>query len=787
MDISYYKKYEPIFGEWSIVREIGEGSFGKVFEIERRDFGYTYKAALKAITIPQSRSEIERIADDGMGPESVTAYFRGFVQELVEEFRIMSKLKGESNIVSYEDHRVIEHTDEIGWDVFIRMELLTPLTKYAKEHGISRADVIRLGIDICSALELCRKNNIIHRDIKPENIFVSENGKFKLGDFGIAKTVEKTTGGLSKKGTYTYMAPEVYKGEAYGASVDIYSLGIVLYRFMNNNRTPFLPSYPTPIKYADRESAMNRRMDGETIPAPANADEALSRVILKACAYKPEERYRSAADMRHDLEALLGEDEQQPDLDKTVGVFSGTGTAKVDAPAAAPNATEEAEALAETDSSNIKVPLAATEVGTVGVFSAYGSADGPLFMDEVPVQLPTVVESDEADFGNSGASENAEETEDTVPASAVYSEATERIEQRPSSPHTEPNGGTKQTDSQQKQRKKTPAIIAAILVAAIVIGIAAFSNMGNSESDGSDVAAETPEPGWSEWTSELPAGVTEDGYVIEQATRYRSRSLETTTSSSSSLAGWEPLGAGHERGSYGSWSSWSTSPAYASDSRKVETKTQYSYRTKSTTSSSSSSLNGWVLYDTKESYGSWSDWSDSYISSSSNRQVDTRQVKTGARYLVAHYCTGNTGDDNKYKSANWKFDSRCSYHELGWYDGEKSLGTQVDGETCSNTCWKYFVMDTEEIYKTQYRSRSIVTTYYYYKWSDWSSYSDTYQSSSSTKEVRTRTAYRYCDRSQVPTYHFQRWGDWSNWTTQKISPSSTVQVETGTFYRYKEK
>ena len=376
MDISYYKKYEPIFGEWSIVREIGEGSFGKVFEIERRDFGYTYKAALKAITIPQSRSEIERIADDGMGPESVTAYFRGFVQELVEEFRIMSKLKGESNIVSYEDHRVIEHTDEIGWDVFIRMELLTPLTKYAKEHGISRADVIRLGIDICSALELCRKNNIIHRDIKPENIFVSENGKFKLGDFGIAKTVEKTTGGLSKKGTYTYMAPEVYKGEAYGASVDIYSLGIVLYRFMNNNRAPFLPPYPTPIKYADRESAMARRIKGEALPAPANADEALSRVILKACAYKPEDRYRSAADMRRDLEALLGEGEQQPDLDKTVGVFSGTGTAKVDAPVTAPTDVKEPEPSSETAEPVSKTaaffaePLpTVSDFGTVSIFS----------------------------------------------------------------------------------------------------------------------------------------------------------------------------------------------------------------------------------------------------------------------------------------------------------------------------------------------------------------------------------------------------------------------------------
>ena len=780
MDISYYKKYEPIFGEWSIVREIGEGSFGKVFEIERRDFGYTYKAALKAITIPQSRSEIERIADDGMGPESVTAYFRGFVQELVEEFRIMSKLKGESNIVSYEDHRVIEHTDEIGWDVFIRMELLTPLTKYAKEHGISRADVIRLGIDICSALELCRKNNIIHRDIKPENIFVSENGKFKLGDFGIAKTVEKTTGGLSKKGTYTYMAPEVYKGEAYGASVDIYSLGIVLYRFMNNNRAPFLPPYPTPIKYADRESAMNRRMDGETIPAPANADEALSRVILKACAYKPEERYRSAADMRRDLEALLGEDEQQPDLDKTVGVFSGTGTAKVDAPAAAPNATEEAEALAETDSSNIKVPLAATEVGTVGVFSAYGSADDPLFMDEVPVQLPTVVESDEADFGNSGASENAEETEDTVPASAVYSEATERIEQRSSSPRTEPNVGAKQTDSQQKQRKKTPAIIAAILVAAIVIGIAAFSNVGNSESDGSDVAAETPEPGWSEWTSELPAGVTEDGYVIEQATRYRSRSLETTTSSSSSLAGWEPLGVGYEWGSYGSWSSWSTSPAYASDSRKVETKTQYSYRTKSTSQQYSS-------------WSGWSDWQDRSVSSTSTRDVETRTVYA-YYYYTCNYCgahmhywgehicytwLGGCGRSNAVYSDSW----HIVWSTTSWSNARDPHGT---GHSFIGSPPNALFVYTDGGSKTQYRYRTRtlddVTTY-----SDWSSYSDTYQSSSSTKEVRTRTVYRYCDRSQVPTYHFQRWGDWSDWTTQQISPSSTVQVETGTFYRYKEK
>ena len=396
MDISYYKKYEPIFGEWSIVREIGEGSFGKVFEIERRDFGYTYKAALKAITIPQSQSEVKSVLADGMDEQSATSYFRGFVEEMVAEFVLMSKLKGHSNIVSYEDHRVVEHTEGIGWDILIRMELLTPLLDHVSKNPLSRGDVIKLGIDICKALEVCRKNNIIHRDIKPENIFYSDIGDFKLGDFGIAKTVEKTTGGLSKKGTYTYMAPEVYKGEAYGASVDIYSLGIVLYRFMNNNRTPFLPPYPTPIKYADRESAMARRIKGETLPAPANADEALSRVILKACAYSPKDRYLSPSDMRRDLEALLGDVEQQPDLDKTVGIFSGKGTAKVDAPVTAATDVKEPEPASETAEPVSKTaaffaePLpTVSDAGTVGIFSGSKAASAESTVSE-PVQLPTV-------------------------------------------------------------------------------------------------------------------------------------------------------------------------------------------------------------------------------------------------------------------------------------------------------------------------------------------------------------------------------------------------------------
>ena len=210
MDINYYKQYEPIFGAWRITRLIGEGSFGKVFEMEREDFGVTYKAALKAITVPANESEVREVMAEGMDEASVRDYFGTFVQDLVKEFALMSKLKGNSNVVSYENHQVIEQKGGIGWDILIQMELLTPLNEYTRKHTITRQDVIRLGIDLCRALELCQKYNIIHRDVKPENIFISDAGDYKLGDFGIARTVEKTTSGLSKKGTYTYMACLLY-------------------------------------------------------------------------------------------------------------------------------------------------------------------------------------------------------------------------------------------------------------------------------------------------------------------------------------------------------------------------------------------------------------------------------------------------------------------------------------------------------------------------------------------------------------------------------------------------
>ncbi len=295
---------EKILPKWKIVKIIGEGSFGKVFEICRNEYGIEEHSALKVISIPQSDNEVKTLKNDGLNDSETTDYFKAVVNDFVKEIKLMKQLKGCPNIVSYEDFAVVERTESIGFEIFIRMELLKPLPDYLQENRVRVYDVIQLGIDMCKALEVCRETNIVHRDIKPDNIFVSAEGVFKLGDFGIARTLEKTKAGLSRKGTYNYMAPEVYNGNDYGFSADIYSLGLVLYKLLNNNREPFLPPYPAPVKYADKSEALVKRIQGEALPVPENADEELADVIFKACSYNPEARYLYPKEFKEALESI---------------------------------------------------------------------------------------------------------------------------------------------------------------------------------------------------------------------------------------------------------------------------------------------------------------------------------------------------------------------------------------------------------------------------------------------------------------------------------------------------
>ena len=106
-----YSRYEPIFGSWYITKKIGEGAEGKLFQIRREDeLGNVYLSALKVITIPSGGDqEIRALMSSGMGEEDLELYYGNVVNRAANEFSLMYKLKGNSHIVSYEDHVILRH------------------------------------------------------------------------------------------------------------------------------------------------------------------------------------------------------------------------------------------------------------------------------------------------------------------------------------------------------------------------------------------------------------------------------------------------------------------------------------------------------------------------------------------------------------------------------------------------------------------------------------------------------------------------------------------------------
>lgn len=289
---------------WKVIEELGEGGYGKVYEIERTQHGITERDALKIIRIPTNRRQYDELAYrmTSEDPESINAVFSDQKDKVIEEIRAMQKLKANDNIVGIKDWTVEKLDDGYSWEIFIRMDVLTPMIQFIKGRVMDDSEVIRLGKDICNALVQCEKENIVHRDIKPDNIMVSSVGKFMLTDFGIARYLDDETT-MTGIGSKPYMAPEVANYQKSDHTVDIYSLGLVMYEALNNYRPPFVN---TDGKYSaiEKEAAIQRRIKGEALPEPLGGSELLKKIVLKACSPKPSKRYKSAEVMLKDLDIL---------------------------------------------------------------------------------------------------------------------------------------------------------------------------------------------------------------------------------------------------------------------------------------------------------------------------------------------------------------------------------------------------------------------------------------------------------------------------------------------------
>ena len=292
---------------WEIVGKLGKGSYGTVYKISRNLGKSQEYAALKVLSIPKDE-DLNDLRQNGYDQESLTETFKQQKQEIVDEYVMTQKLGGNTNIVNVHDVTCVQHDDDLGWDIFIRMELLTPLTQLVEQATLPEYQVVKLGKDLCRALSLCERNNILHRDIKPQNIFVSSNADYKLGDFGIAKIAESTSSG-TKAGTFKFMAPEIYNNRPYGSKSDLYSLGLVMYWLLNEKCAPFMPLPPAKKTANDESVARKKRFDGDPLPPPAQGSEELKAIVCKACAFRPEDRFSDAREMLGALETIYVSEE----------------------------------------------------------------------------------------------------------------------------------------------------------------------------------------------------------------------------------------------------------------------------------------------------------------------------------------------------------------------------------------------------------------------------------------------------------------------------------------------
>jgi len=789
-----------IWKEWKLDGIIGEGSFGKVYKAKREEYGETYYSAIKVISIPQNASEIQAAKAEGMDDNSLRTYFHGFVTDWVKEIKLMESLKATQNIVSIEDYKVIEKSDKVGWEIAIRMELLTSLNTYITNQALSKYQVIQLGIDVCKALEFCQKMNIIHRDIKPENIFVSKFGDFKLGDFGVARQIERTTSGLSKKGTYTYMAPEVYLGGAYNSSVDIYSLGMVLYRFLNNNRTAFLPNYPTAITFQDRESSTARRMAGEKLPLPIKAEGKLADIVLKACAFDPKDRYGSPTEMRQDLEAtLLNEKdilyvfpvsdanqvkavtESLDPSNKTESVFGATGAAI--AKSTPVQAQEEDDSPIRTDNpgltdnavltdspgpslkfSNSEPSINITQNQTEN-FSENSIYDSPevepapkkkkrrtLLLVGVAVVLLSVLGFSAFAFGMIGndsievpnvIGKSSQDAVKMLEEAGLVASVSEVLE-------TDKTIGEIFAQSIEAGEKVEPGAKIELKVAIGIAEITVPNVVGLTSAAALELIQKI---GFTGSTTEQFSANVAKGIVIAQSSVVGEKKNIGTNIELLISKGAEPATV------TSSWSSWVTAlpSGVSSTNYYIESKTQYQSRDKELTTNSASSLSGWTKYNETFVWGGWSGWSTAAVSASATREVNTKQVanaqtyKTVYRYNRWVYVNGATY--YSYASGFGGFPGSWQYIELdyqlsvkGNFDGYNSYGSY--GSVAPNL---WFNQSTAQValpltYHTEYQYRDKVFTYYYYRFTAWSAWQDTPITATTTKEVSTQKLYRYKEK-----------------------------------------
>jgi tetratricopeptide (TPR) repeat protein len=279
------------FGAWEVVREIGGGGMGDVFEARRADGSFEGRAAVKLLK-------------RGMDSQAVLRRF-------AHERQVLARLA----------HPHIARLLDAGLSAdglpYFVMELVAgrPIDEVAA--ALPLADRLGMFLQLADAVSYAHRNLLVHRDLKPGNVLVADDGQVKLLDFGIAKALdpgdahdgaEAVTLTLADHRPYTpgYASPEQVRGEPVSTATDVYSLGVLLFRILTG-------TLPTGRDATSALEAARRVLDEAPARASALADVAmrpalqgdLDNILMMALAKAPEARYASVDAFASDVRAHL--------------------------------------------------------------------------------------------------------------------------------------------------------------------------------------------------------------------------------------------------------------------------------------------------------------------------------------------------------------------------------------------------------------------------------------------------------------------------------------------------
>ena len=239
------------------------------------------KYIVKIISIPASQSKVEALLLTGAYADTAAceAYFKDLVRETVTEIEIQQKLAAMEGFVACDDYQVVPMENGTGFDVYMLTKYRRSFERQSKKAPLSQLDALNLALDMCAALNACRRNGYLYADLKPSNIYIADNNEYRIGDLGFINLASMKYASLSDQFISEYTAPEVKDPfSPLNDKLDIYALGAVLYQIYSGGKLPVAGE------------------DG-IVDAPEYADTEITQILLKALDPNPANRWEDPAQM----------------------------------------------------------------------------------------------------------------------------------------------------------------------------------------------------------------------------------------------------------------------------------------------------------------------------------------------------------------------------------------------------------------------------------------------------------------------------------------------------------